>query len=189
MARMPPELTKSALAFPDCHIAPSKSDGKQLIHTTQGSTHTDASRCDDCSRARQEVGVTLTCRPPPLSVPPPHHPPPPPIPPPRRRPPWGRRRRPRTCRTWRARGAASGGGAGAGEVAPRGRARGAERGGGGGGGEEQRKRTAATRSPLLRRGGGKTWSRGVVASLARITAGETGFPSACAVRWKSNGPD
>lgn len=104
MARMPPELTKSALAFPDCHIAPSKSDGKQLIHTTQGSTHTDASRCDDCSRARQEVGVTLTCRPPPLSVPPPHHPPPPPIPPPRRRPPWGRRRRPRTCRTWRARG-------------------------------------------------------------------------------------
>ena len=38
IARMPPELTKSAVAFPDCRIAPSKSDGKQLNHTAKAAS-------------------------------------------------------------------------------------------------------------------------------------------------------
>lgn len=36
--RMPPELTKSALAFPDCHIAPSRSGGRQLKPQRQRET-------------------------------------------------------------------------------------------------------------------------------------------------------
>jgi hypothetical protein len=133
MARRPPEFTKSALAFPDCRIAPSKSDGKQLNHTAP-----NAIRCTASVRKRRTSpvlkhgsggAVRLTCRPPPPAAPAlPQRPPP--------RPPLGRRRR-RTCRTWPHTGAARGGGAAAAAASP---ARAEERreagpGGGGGGGQ------------------------------------------------------
>lgn len=155
IARRPPELTKSALAFPDCRIAPSKSDGKQLNHTAP-----NAKWCTASVRKRPTSpvlkhgsggAVSLTCPPPPPAAPalPPR---PPQLPPPR--PPLGRRRR-RTCRTWPHTGAARGGGAAAAAASP---ARGVERreagsGGGGGGGQGGRAgaRAAAPWSPLLRR--------------------------------------
>ena len=155
MPRMPPELRKSALAFPDCHIAPCRSDGRELKqHTKSGAPQSTTRPCF------LEPSVCLTCLPPPRPPGPPRHRPPPwppPVRPPRERP------RRRTCRTWLGRETARGGRAAAASLQSRGRRRAAGAGGGGEGEEGQGERTvarAATRSPLLRAAEEKrrTWS-------------------------------